>query len=100
MTIHVYGKTGCKLCKSAKKKVEVLLERWGVADQHEVVLLDMEGDPGAAAEGDFFDVFDIPTVMVMKDEWEVLGRWDGQAPPSEELEALVAADGEPASAAA
>jgi len=100
MTIRVYGKTGCGLCKSAKTKVEVLLNRWGVAGDVEVAFLDMEADEHAAAESDFFDVFEVPSVLVMKDQWDVLGRWDGQAPPSDELQGLVCpADDRPSAAA-
>ncbi|MFP4026226.1 MAG: hypothetical protein ACLFWL_00355 [Candidatus Brocadiia bacterium] len=99
MIIHVYGKKGCKLCKSATKKVEHFLERWEVSDEHDVIFMDMESDESAAAEGDFFEVFDIPSVLVMKDDWEVAARWDGQAPPSSELQAVVA-DSEDQNAAA
>ena len=91
MDIHVYGKDGCKLCKSAKKKVNHFLDRWGLGDQIEVTFLDMKKDYHAAAEGDFFDVFDIPTVLVMEDESSVRARWDGQAPPSSELKEVIQA---------
>lgn len=86
MEIHVYGKEGCSLCKSAKKKTEVLLSKWNKLDQCPIKLIDME-TPEGAAEGDYFDVFDIhiPSVFVMEDEWTVTKRWDGQAPPSGEL---------------
>lgn len=89
MSIHIYGKDGCKLCKSAKKKVHHFLERWGVEEDVEVRFLDMENDHHAAAEGDFFDVFEIPTVMVMGDESSVVERWDGEAPPSGELKEAI-----------
>ena len=88
MTIRVYGKQGCKLCKSAQKKLSHFLNKWGVGGEVDVTFLDMETEFGAA-EGDFFDVFDVPTVMLMKDEWEVVARWDGGAPPSAELEDLL-----------
>ena len=100
MTIHVYGKQGCKLCKSAQKKIFHFLDKWGVEEHVEVRFMDVEGDEDAAAEGDFFDVFDVPTVLVMKDEWQVLGRWNGGAPPSEELKGLLWRQDEAASAAA
>ncbi len=89
MTIHIYGKDGCKLCKSAKKKVHHFLERWGVEEDVDVTFLDMANDYHAAAEGDFFDVFEIPTVMVMSDESSIVARWDGEAPPSDELESAI-----------
>ncbi len=88
MVIHVYGKKDCRLCKSALKKINLLLDRWGMADAVEVAFMDTDTEFGAA-EGDFFDVFQTPTVLVMEDEWEVLARWDGEAPPSEVLKDLV-----------
>ncbi len=90
MEIHVYGKEGCGMCKSAKKKVEVLLKRWDKTERHPVKLVDMK-TPEGAAEGDYFDVFDehIPAVFVMEDGWTVAKRWDAQAPPSGELHAAL-----------
>jgi thiol-disulfide isomerase/thioredoxin len=89
MEIHVYGKEGCKLCKSASKKLQVLLKRWDMESEHEIVFMDMETEYGAA-EGDFFDVFDIPTVLVMEDKLAVRARWDGQpSPPADELYAAL-----------
>ncbi|MFP4176081.1 MAG: hypothetical protein ACOCTQ_02120 [Planctomycetota bacterium] len=89
MTVHIYGKQGCELCKSAKKKVNHFLQRWGVDEEVEVAFMDMATDHHAAAEGDYFDVFEIPTVMVMRDESSVHARWDGGAPPSDELQAAL-----------
>ncbi len=84
MEIHVYGKKDCQLCKSAKRKTEVLLKKWNKDGLYPVKLIDLETVDGAA-DGDYFDVFDIPSVFVMEDEWTVARRWDGQAPPSGEL---------------
>ena len=85
MRIEVYGRQGCKLCESAKKKIEHFLEKWGVGKEHEIIFVDMESEFGAA-EGDFYDVFHVPTVLLKKGESEIVARWDGEAPPSEQLE--------------
>jgi len=45
----------------------------------------MRSPEHAAAESDFFDVFEIPSVLVLEGDSEVLARWDGSAPRSEEL---------------
>jgi len=90
MEVHVYGKQNCNLCKSAKKKTEVMLKKWGRSESCEVKLIDMDTVHGAA-EGDFFDVFDIPSVFVMEDEWTITQRWDGKAPPSSELYSAIEA---------
>jgi len=97
MKIEVYGKQGCNLCKSAMKKVQHFLEKWGVGTEHEVVFMDVESEFGAA-EGDFHDVFHIPTVLLKRDELEVVARWDGGAPPSEQLESHIRRQAPPAAA--
>jgi thiol-disulfide isomerase/thioredoxin len=74
MQIEVYGKQDCGLCEAAKKKVARYLEKWEMTDEVDVVFRDMETVDGAA-EGDFYDVFDIPTVLV-KDGDELVDRWD------------------------
>ena len=85
MIIEIYGKPGCKLCQSAKKKVDHFLQKWDAACHVQVVFHDME-TPEGAAEGDFFDVYEIPSVLLKADRNSVVARWDGQAPPSEELQ--------------
>jgi len=99
MRIFVYGKNGCDLCKSAQTKVRHFLDKWGVSASVEVLFMDMETEFGAA-EGDFYDVFEIPSVLVMTDDGRLAGRWDGQAPASEELKAVALPPSQAVSAAA
>ncbi len=89
MIIEIYGKQDCTLCDSAKKKVAHFLKLWEMAEDVTVVFQDMGTEDGAA-EGDFFDVFDIPSVL-LKDDDRVVGRWNGQAPPSDELQRALTA---------
>ena len=84
MIIEIYGRQDCTLCESAKKKLAHFLDKWGLTDSVQIVFRDMETVEGAA-EGDFFDVFDLPSVLLKKDRDEVVGRWNGAAPPSDEL---------------
>ena len=91
MRLDVYGKEGCGLCKSAHKKLAVFLEKHRMSERVEVKFVDMLTEHGAA-EGDFFDVFDVPTVLFMRDDSHVLARWDGIAPPTHDLERLVCPD--------
>lgn len=84
MIIEIYGKQECKLCESAKKKVTHFLSKWEMQEQVDLVFQDMETEDGAA-EGDFFDIFEIPSVLLKEDADRVVARWDGQAPPSNEL---------------
>ena len=89
MIIEIYGRQNCGLCESAKKKIALFLSKWEMAQKVEVAFHDIE-TPDGAAEGDFFDVFDIPTVLLKKDPDTVIARWTG-APPSEELQQRLAA---------
>jgi len=89
MIIEVYGKQGCGLCESAKKKINHVLSKLALQDNVTLVFQDMETVDGAA-EGDFHDVFDIPSVL-LKDDDTVVARWDGQAPPSDQLRARLCA---------
>ncbi len=90
MIIEIYGKQDCKLCESAKKKVAHFLKKWELSESVRVVFQDMETEEGAA-EGDFFDVFDIPSVLLKQDRNAVVARWDGAPPPSEELQRRLSA---------
>lgn len=84
MIIEIYGKQDCKLCESAKQKVQRFLRKWQLSDSVGVVFRDVGTEDGAA-EGDFFDVFEVPSILLKGDRDSVIARWDGQAPPSDEL---------------
>ncbi|MHC4789698.1 MAG: hypothetical protein ACYS8K_10925 [Planctomycetota bacterium] len=84
MILEIFGKQDCQLCESAKRKVDHCLTKWQMKDAVRVVFQDIETE-GGAAEGDFFDVFQIPSVLLKRDGDSVMARWDGQAPRSEEL---------------
>jgi len=84
MKLEIYGKKDCRLCESAKKKLNHFLNKWRCQDSVTLSFVDVETEYGAA-EGDFYDVFEIPSVLLRDDAGHVFGRWDGCAPPSEEL---------------
>ena len=75
MRVEIFGKQGCDLCKSAIRKLTHLVEQWNIAAEVPINFVDVETEDGAA-RGDFYDVFDIPTVLLLKDEQQVLARWD------------------------
>ena len=97
MRLEVYGKQGCDLCRSAHKKLTLFLEKHSVGEGVALNFVDMETEEGAA-EGDFFDVFNVPTVLLLKDDAEVLARWEGKPPAMQELEGLVCPGGQSAAA--
>ena len=84
MIIEIYGMQDCELCESAKKKVAHFLNKWQLNDSVKILFQDV-GTVDGAAEGDFFDVFQVPAVLLKRNRDEVVARGDGQAPPSEEL---------------
>jgi len=86
MIIEIYGKQGCDLCKSTKRKIEHLLSKWSLGPKVQLVFQDTDTEHGAA-EADFFDVFEVPTVLLKRQvgDAEVLARWDRKPPPSNEL---------------
>jgi len=90
MIIEIYGKQGCNLCKSTKRKIEHLLSKWSLGPKVQLVFRDTDTEYGAA-EADFFDVFEIPTILLKRqaEDAEVIARWDRKPPPSEELEACL-----------
>ncbi|NLW51573.1 MAG: hypothetical protein GXY85_12150 [Candidatus Brocadiaceae bacterium] len=90
MIIEIFGKQNCALCESAKKKIAHFLKQWDQTDKVQVVFQDMETIDGAA-QGDYFDVFDIPSVLLKDKDDQVIARWDGQAPPSDELQKRLSA---------
>jgi hypothetical protein len=86
MRIEVYGKQECGLCKSATRKVTLFLDKNDLGEQVPISFMDVETENGAA-EGDFYDVFEIPSVLLLSDEDRVLARWETKPPSSEDLRA-------------
>ncbi|MFH1683811.1 MAG: thioredoxin family protein [Candidatus Margulisiibacteriota bacterium] len=84
MEVKVFGKPGCEFCKTTMKKFETFLKRWNI-DPEKVKLsfFDMETVDGLA-EGAFYSVIKIPSTVIEK-ESDVLARWDGIVPLSEEF---------------
>ena len=84
MEVKVFGKPGCEFCKTTVKKFETFFGRWAI-DPALVKLnfFDMETVDGMA-EGAFYSVTKIPATVIER-EGEVLVRWDGKVPLSEEF---------------
>ena len=84
MEVKVFGKPGCEYCKTTMKKFETFFGRWDI-DQSKVNLtfFDMETVDGMA-EGAFYSVQKIPSTVIEK-QTDILKRWDGVVPLSEEF---------------
>jgi thiol-disulfide isomerase/thioredoxin len=90
MEIKVFGKPGCEYCKTTVKKFETFMKRWNISEGDGVALsfFDMETVDGLA-EGAFYSVTKVPTTIIEKDK-NLLNRWDGKVPLSEEFKELFA----------
>jgi thiol-disulfide isomerase/thioredoxin len=84
MTFRVFGRKTCPYCQKAKEKVEYFLNRWNV--KAPVVYHDVDV-PEGMAEGAWYDVYEIPTV-VLEDEDQVVQRWLKTPPLLQELKNL------------
>ena len=83
MEIQIFGKTDCGKCEAAKKKVAFFIDTWGLAAQVAVKFVDMETVDGRA-EGAFYDVAKVPTILVLDGGAET-ARWDTEIRDSNEL---------------
>lgn len=84
LEVKVFGKPGCEFCKTTMKKFETFFSRWKI-DPEKVKLnfFDMETVDGMA-EGAFYSVTKIPSTVIEND-LEIISRWDGKVPLSEEF---------------
>ncbi|NQT28948.1 MAG: thioredoxin family protein [Candidatus Saganbacteria bacterium] len=84
LEIKVFGKPGCEFCKTTMKKFETFLSRWKIDKENvSLTFFDMETMDGMA-EGAFYSVTKIPSTVIEK-EGDMLDRWHGKVPLSEEF---------------
>jgi len=95
MEVKVFGKPGCEYCKTTMKKFETFFGRWNI-DESRVKLsfFDMETVDGLA-EGAFYSVTKIPSTVI-EQKTDVLKRWDGVVPLSEEFKDFFGSESAPA----
>ena len=89
LEVKVFGKPDCEFCKTTMKKFETFFSRWNI-DQAKAKLnfFDMETVDGLA-EGAFYSVTKIPSTIIEK-SGDLLARWDGKVPLSEEFKSYFA----------
>ena len=83
MKVKVFGKPGCEYCKTTMRKFETFFTLWKIMDKVELSFFDMETVDGLA-EGAFLSVSKVPT-SIIENDGQVLARWDGKVPVSEEF---------------
>jgi glutaredoxin len=87
MTIKVFGRAGCQVCKQAVEKIDYFLGKWDYRKQVPIAYYDMETVDGLA-EGAFYEVYEIPTVVLLKANQEQ-DRWLKRPPLFRELKPLL-----------
>jgi len=86
MQVKVFGKENCEYCKTTMKKFETFSRRWNIGNVISLAFIDMDTVDGLA-EGAFYSVTKIPTTVIEKEN-NILARWDGKVPLSEEFKNL------------
>lgn len=84
MEVIVFGKLQCGKCKGAQDRVTFLIGKMGLVQKIGVRFVDVNTINGRA-EGAFFDVYDAVPVTIIRNDGEDLGRWEGEAPRTEDL---------------
>ena len=88
LTVKIFGKPDCELCKNTIHKFEYFLDHWGVADGVEVEYFDMTS-PDGLTEAMMHDASAVPTTVIFDEAGKELARWEGAVPPSSEFKPLV-----------
>lgn len=79
--VYIFGRQTCPVCKDAYEKLKYFKEKKGFSAPIEY--FDMDTVAGLA-EGSFYEVSDIPTVIIVEDDNEIV-RWSKKPPISEEF---------------
>lgn len=83
-TFRFFGRKTCKACQQAQGKIEYFRQRWGVTAP--VIYYDVD-QPAGMAEGAWYDVAEIPTIILEEND-EIVGRWEEKPPRLGELLAI------------
>ena len=81
--IRIFGKVTCDACKAVKDKFKFFLNHWGLADQAEIVYIDLDTVDGLS-QGAYYDALEFPTTILEKNGQE-LARWKKTVPTSQEF---------------
>ncbi len=87
MHIKIFGKQDCAKCKTTKSKIEFFINKWNLTNILRISFLDMDSVEGLA-EAAMNDVLNIP-VTILEKEGNVVARWDGEVPNSEEFKTYI-----------
>ncbi|MFH1715280.1 MAG: hypothetical protein ABH857_03690 [Elusimicrobiota bacterium] len=83
VTVKIFGKQNCDLCKKVKEKFDVFLAHWEKKDGVNITFYDLD-TPEGLVEGAMLNATDVPTTIIEKDGSEV-ARWEKKSPVSQEF---------------
>lgn len=84
MKVRFFSKKECPACKAAKEMLNRFIKERELQDMLVVEYHDLDTVDGLA-EGAYWDVVAVPTLIVERDR-RIVARWDGQVPREKELE--------------
>ena len=87
MHINIFGRQGCAKCKTTKSKIEFFINKWNLTESLRISFLDMDSVEGLS-EAAMNDVLNIPATILEK-EGNVVARWDGEVPKSDEFKTYI-----------
>ncbi len=79
--VYIFGRKSCPVCKDVYDKFCYFKEKKGF--EALIQYVDMDTVDGMA-EGAFYEVSDIPTIVIFKEDKEII-RWSKNPPVSEEF---------------
>ncbi|MDD5259352.1 MAG: hypothetical protein PHD29_05250 [bacterium] len=88
--IKIFGKTNCDACKAVKEKFNFFLNHWGLANQAEIIYIDLDTVDGLS-QGAYADALEFPTTILEKNGQE-LARWKKTVPTSQEFKQFFKGD--------
>lgn len=84
MELKVFGRPTCQVCKQAIEKINYFLEKWEYNKSISLTYFDMDTVDGLA-EGAYYEVFEIPTTVLLSTGDREMERWIKRPPLSKEL---------------
>jgi len=83
MTVKIFGKESCPVCKQMKEKLGIFISHWKIDDKVKLQYCSVD-DPDGLAEAAMQDATEVPAI-ILEDSGKVLAKWTGRAVESKEF---------------
>ncbi len=87
MKVLIFGKDTCKVCHKLHHKFEFYLERWNMLKTAQLIFHNMN-ELNGLTEGAYYEIPDIPTVVIENNSGDEIIRWVKTPPPSKEFKPI------------